>query len=162
MPVKPPRYGDRGQPGHTESKKEGWCPEHDRPCEWGCEMECYMQDAKYRSPGSSLPDPPTGPKADTFDDEEGQPHAYVEFRASERGQNFWRALEAAALSRLRSGEGRFSTRTFLSQYRDDFKFRINNIFSPWLADDLIVKHPALLDIIERRVRKKPGPDDVDL
>ena len=30
--------------------EEGWCPEHDRPCPWGCEMECFLQDAEWQEP----------------------------------------------------------------------------------------------------------------
>ncbi len=32
-------------------EEQGWCPEHDRPCPWGCEMECFLQDAEWREPG---------------------------------------------------------------------------------------------------------------
>jgi hypothetical protein len=30
--------------------EKGWCPNHDRPCPWGCEMECYLQDSEWSEP----------------------------------------------------------------------------------------------------------------
>ena len=89
----------------------------------------------------NAPAPPTGPTADKYSREEGKPHAFIKF----------------ALDAFRRQEKRFSTRTFLARYRDDEKVRINDHFSPWFADQLVTNHPQLIDIIERRIRKKEGP-----
>jgi hypothetical protein len=104
-------------------------------------------------------EPPTGPAAKPYSREEGKPHAFIKFMESEDGPPFWQAVQDAALSALARQETRFSTRTFLARYRDDNKVRINDHFSPWLADDLVADHPQLIDIIERRVRRKEGPPD---
>ena len=106
---------------------------------------------------SYTPAPPTGPAAEVYSREEGKPLAFTKFMDSEDGPQFWRALQDAALDALARQETRFSTRTFLARYRDDEKVRINDHFSPWFADELVVKYPRLIDIIERRARKKPGP-----
>jgi len=111
----------------------------------------------YRSSESYVPIPPTGPAAEVYSREEGKPHAFIKFMESEDGPPFWRALQDAVLDALGRQEKRFSTRTFLARYRDDEKVRINDHFSPWLADELVAKYPQLIDIIERRVRKKSGP-----
>jgi len=103
------------------------------------------------------PPPPTGPLADSYSREEGKPHAFIKFMESEDGPVFWRALEDAALDAFKRQETRFSPRGFLAHYRDTKKVRINNNFSPWFADQLVAEHPQLLDLIERRVRKKEGP-----
>ena len=104
-------------------------------------------------------EPPTGPAAKTYSHEEGRPHAFIKFMEGDDGPPFWRALEAAALDALARQETRFSPRGFLVHYRDTKRVRINNNFSPWLADDLVADHPQLIDIIERRVRRKEGPPD---
>ncbi len=104
-----------------------------------------------------VPAPPTGPQVDDFGYDEGLPPAFARFLATEDGQAFWRAIQEAALAVFRRGETRFSPRGFLAHYRDTNKVRINNIFSPWFADMLVAAHPELLDIVERRKRKKPGP-----
>ena len=28
----------------------GWCPNHNRPCPWGCEMVCFLEDAEWCEP----------------------------------------------------------------------------------------------------------------
>ena len=103
------------------------------------------------------PPPPTGPEAEKYHHEDGRPERFVAFLDTPDGQAFWEAVEEAALEALRTGEERFSTRTFLARYRDDEKVRINDHFSPWFADELVARHPLLLDIIERRKRRKAGP-----
>jgi len=105
----------------------------------------------------NAPAPPTGPTADKYSREEGKPHAFIKFMDSEDGPPFWMALQDAALDAFRRQEKRFSPRGFLAHYRDTKKVRINNNFSPWFADQLVAEHPQLLDLIERRVRKKEGP-----
>jgi hypothetical protein len=104
------------------------------------------------------PPPPTGPEAEPHTREEGKPPAFQRFLESDDGKLFWEEIQSAALEAYRAGEKRFSPRGFLAHYRDTKKVRVNNVFSPWFADLLVAKYPALLDIIERRVRKKKGPE----
>jgi hypothetical protein len=103
------------------------------------------------------PPPPTGPLADPYSREEGKPPAFIKFMDSEDGPPFWMALQDAALDAFARQETRFSPRGFLAHYRDTKKVRLNNNFSPWFADQLVVNHPQLIDIIERRKRTKEGP-----
>jgi len=114
-------------------------------------------DPVRRISESYAPSPPTGPAAEAYSREEGKPSAFTAFMESADGTPFWRALEAAALDALARGETRFSPRGFLAHYRDTKRVRINNNFSPWLADQLVAEHPQLVDIVERRVRKAAGP-----
>lgn len=102
------------------------------------------------------PPPPTGPKADVFTEADGRTPAFWRFFRSEDGRQFWATIQRDALSALDAGEKRFSPRGFLASYRDREKVRVNNIFSPWFADMLVLAHPELIDIIERRKRTKPG------
>ena len=111
----------------------------------------------HRSTESYVPSPPTGPAAEVYSREEGKPHAFTKFMESEDGPPFWQALQDAALDAFGHQQTRFSPRGFLAHYRDTKKVRINNNFSPWFADELVAKYPQLIDIIERRVRKKTGP-----
>jgi hypothetical protein len=97
-------------------------------------------------------EPPTGPKAKAYTREEGQVAAYYRWRDTDEGVEFVGAMTRAAFAALYV-KGRFSTRTFLCMYRDEHKLRINNNFSPWLADELVATHPELLDVVERRKRK---------
>ena len=110
-----------------------------------------------RTPESYLPLPPSGPQAERYSVEEGLPSALTAFMEGEDGPPFWRALEAAALDALARQETRFSPRGFLVHYRDTKRVRINNNFSPWFADLLLMEHPQLVGIVERRVRKAAGP-----
>ncbi len=134
-----------------------------------CEHEsCYM-DATFKMEPNfwccsrghvfhhAAPAPPTGPTAESYDHEDGRPEKFVAFLATEDGRRFWDCIEDAALGAFQSGARRFSARTFLHKYREREKLRINDHFSPWFADELVSRHPALLEIIERRSRKKVGP-----
>ena len=103
--------------------------------------------------------PPTGPEADEYTEEDGRPPAFERFLASEEGQEFWGEIQRSALDASGRGESRFSCLGFIHSYRDSHKARVNNSYAPWFADILVMAHPELVDIIERRVRKKPGPFD---
>jgi len=106
-----------------------------------------------------IPDPPTGPVAETYTDEEGMPPAFVRFLESDNGVEFWAQIQVSALHALRSGEKRFSCLGFLHLHREVQKVRVNNTYAPWFADMLVAAHPELLEIVERRKRTKPGPFD---
>ena len=115
------------------------------------------RESSFPAGDSYVPAPPTGPAAEVYSREAGKPPALIKFMESDDGPPFWLALEEAALAALGRRERRFSARGFLAHWRDTKRVRINNDFSPWFADRLVAKHPQLIDIIERRVRKKPGP-----
>lgn len=107
------------------------------------------------------PPPPTGPQAEPFSRLDGAPEAFLAFLETEDGQRFWSWLVAQAMGALSRGEKRFSTRTSVALFRAVEKVRINDHFSPWFADLLVQEHPELVDIIERRARKKRGPTSAD-
>ena len=65
--------------------------------------------------------------------------------------------ERAARDALQQGHDRVSVLGYIHEYRALHKKRVNNTFAPWVADELVVRRPELLGIIERRVRKMPGP-----
>jgi len=110
------------------------------------------------TPVDLAPPPPTGPKVEVFTATDGQPAAYLAWRGTEEGSAYWEQLVAEAHQAFAANELRFSTRTHLAYYRDQRHIRINDHFSPWLADDLVTAFPQLLDIVERRARKKAGPE----
>ena len=101
------------------------------------------------------PPPPTGPLADPYRASDSRPQKFVEFFLSEEGQLLFTQLRGAALFALHMGEKRFSVRAWVDS--DAHKKRINNSFCPWLADELVADSPELLEIIERRIRRKLGP-----
>jgi hypothetical protein len=100
------------------------------------------------------PAAPSGPNVEAPTPAAGTPEAYALWRKTAEGVEFWDALKRTGLEAFNAGDKRFSTRTFLARYRDDFKVKINDHFSPWLATDLIAAIPQLADIVEQRVRKK--------
>ena len=104
---------------------------------------------------SYVPAPPSGPAADPYHHFDSRPEKFVKFFLSKEGQGLFAQLRSAALDALRSGEKRFSVRAWVDS--DAHKKRVNNSFCPWLADELVIDRPELLDIIERRVRKRQGP-----
>lgn len=97
-----------------------------------------------------VPDPPTGPAKTPGG---GTWEAYLVWRQSEDGLRVWVYVEAQAMAALEMGATRFSTRTSCAEARDRLKVEINDHYTAWIADDLCRKHIALLDIIERRVRR---------
>ena len=34
----------------------GWCPNHNRPCPWGCEMVCFLEDDEWHEPEEGILD----------------------------------------------------------------------------------------------------------
>ena len=106
----------------------------------------------------TVPEPPTGPAAEPYAEPEGLPPAFVEFMDTNDGQLFFEKLAQKAMGKLLLGVPRFSVRGFVYEWREARGGRVNNTWTPWLADALLVRHPELEAIVERRARKKPGPD----
>ena len=100
------------------------------------------------------PPPPSGPEGRIPSRPEGEYHSYLVWKQSPDGHRACAWILDRVMARLRAGEQRISTRTILCECRDALKVEINNIYSPWIADDLIVRYPELLDVIERRKRRK--------
>ncbi len=98
------------------------------------------------------PEPPTGPQTDVSSFPRGY-HAWVAFKSSRRGQVVWRWWENRALMLAAAPDPRISARTMLAQAREKYRVKINDHWSPLLADDLVARHPHLEAFIERRVRK---------
>jgi len=99
------------------------------------------------------PEPPTGPAADPHLREGGTYAAFVAWMATDDGRMAFQWVEFVALEQLAAGATRVSPRTLVARARDRLHIRINDHYTPWIADDLVAKHPALLDVIERRKRK---------
>jgi len=100
-----------------------------------------------------IPDPPTGPakmpsQPNTF-------AGYLAWRRSDAGLKVWRAIEDEALRRLAHGDRRVSPKGLVEWIRAAGN-EINNTHTAWLADDLCRRHPELIDVIERRARRKHG------
>ncbi len=120
----------------------------------GDSCQCRNCGLKFRSGAVPLSKPgPGGPAGEQYTREDSRTKHYNEFLSSNDGKQFWGALEHAALHALNTGELRFSTRTFVASYRANHHVRINDHFSPRLADDLVAKYPQLDSVVERRRRK---------
>jgi hypothetical protein len=100
------------------------------------------------------PAPPTGPLADVPTREQNKFAAYVEWRGSLRGATAWRWLQDRALGLLRSGVRRISVNALVEEGRRGLGVAINNTWRAWIADDLVRWDPRLLNLIERRRRRK--------
>ncbi len=98
------------------------------------------------------PQPPTGPAADPHPKNDGGVEAFRAFLATPEGAVFWSSARGAARAARRAGERRWSARTYLAWFRDVHHIRMNDHWSPYLADMLVQNDPDLLDIIERRRR----------
>lgn len=100
--------------------------------------------------------PPSGPEVTSYTDAEGSPEAYRAFMAGVVGQELWTELLAAAQAvyhgAYHATAKRFSTRSFIAKYRERYGLRINDHFSPWLADALVASDVRLDTIVERRRR----------
>lgn len=122
----------------------------------GDQEDFFGGTATTPPPAAFPPPPPTGPVADVPTTEQGQHSAYRLWRGTAEGEVAYRWIEDRALGLFRAGETRISPRTLVGVARDHLKTPINDHFSPWIADDLIRAHRELLDVIERRRRRKPG------
>jgi len=106
---------------------------------------------------SYVPAPPTGPAATPYTRFDSRPEKFIAFALSEEGVAFMAKAERAAMDAMRQGEERFSVLGYIHEYRAVHRERVNNTFAPWVADELVLRRPELMDIIERRVRKITGP-----
>jgi len=106
-------------------------------------------------------EPPTGPEAEPYTEGDGRPEKFVKWVQTGEGVQFM--LTAIKRARLAMGtDERFSVLGYVHAYRALKKVRINNTFAPWIADELVKRDPRLLDTIERRKRRKVGPDQPGL
>lgn len=101
-----------------------------------------------------LPAPPTGPPIEVPNHKQNQFSRYRHWLKSEDGLAVWRAAVADLDAALSRGEARWSPRDFASRFRTASRVAINNTFTAWLADDLILLRPEAEHVIERRLRKK--------
>ena len=103
-----------------------------------------------------VPSPPSGPQTDVrkFTREAGTHRAYVWWRTeTEEGRRVFAYVERCALTEAARGETRISIRTLAEQARMRLKIEMNDHYSPWMADDLLARHPHLIDLVERRRRR---------
>lgn len=117
------------------------------------EMEASGQGQLF----APLPEQPTGPESEGYTKEDGTAEKFVLFKMSESGKLFIDTLHAMAEVALLRGEERFSVLTAMGVARGKTKLRANNSFAPWIADELCERDPRLLDIIQRKTRRKAAP-----
>lgn len=98
------------------------------------------------------PPPPTGPRATAHG--ANTRWAYRDWRASADGQRLFAWVEEDVLARFIAGERRISIRIVCGEARDALHVPLNDRYCPWIADDLIAQHRELLDVIERRRRRR--------
>jgi hypothetical protein len=83
-----------------------------------------------------------------------EPTVYRAWRGSYGGRLVWDYVLAQAQQLLRTGELRVSVNALVEQARAKFHVDVNNTYRAWLADDLVREEPRLVNVIERRQRKK--------
>jgi len=103
------------------------------------------------------PAPPTGPAADVPTAAANRAEAYLAWRATQDGTLVLRWLLDRARERLAAGRRRISVNALVEAARVALGVPINNTYRAWLADELVMRDPGLLGVIERRRRAKPGP-----
>ena len=101
-----------------------------------------------------LPAPPTGPAVETPTRDQNRYAAYLEWRQTRDGACAWVWIKDRALGLLRAGTTRLSAKTLVEECRQELKVELNNTWTCWLADDLVRWDPRLLNLIERRRRRK--------
>ena len=92
--------------------------------------------------------------ADVYSPAAGTYEAYRQWVVTVEGQVAFDWIERMAVEQLAAGADRVSPRTLVARARDHLHARINDHFTAWIADDLVIRHPHLLDVIERRKRRK--------
>lgn len=106
------------------------------------------------TPLFSSPAPPTGPEGRVPTEHEGRRAAYLQWRKSLDGASAWAWITDRARGLLASGSTRISAKALVEDCRAALKVEINNTWTAWIADDLVAAHPALLEVVERRRRRK--------
>jgi len=102
-----------------------------------------------------LPSPPTGPAVETPTREQNRYVAYLEWRGTRDGSCVWAYLKARVRELLlHKPDPRISVKGLVEACRAELKVEINNTYTAWLADDLVRWDPRLLNLIERRRRRK--------
>lgn len=101
------------------------------------------------------PPPPTGPKMDPPEEGPRPFQAYRAWRLTEDGKRGYAFMLEAARRELLVEAERISVARLREEARLVLQVSIQNTWTPWIADDLVVDDPRLLDYIERRNRKKP-------
>lgn len=102
-----------------------------------------------------LPAPPTGPAVETPTREQNRYAAYVEWRQSREGACAWVSIKDRVRELLlHKAEPRISVKGLVEQCRAEMTVKINNTYTAWIADDLVRWDPRLLNLIERRKRRK--------
>jgi hypothetical protein len=77
---------------------------------------------------------------------------YREWRATELGTDFFRAVERAALDQRDNGATRIEVNLLWAAVRSARHQRANNSWRAFVADELCALHPELGQLIERRKR----------
>ncbi len=98
------------------------------------------------------PDPPTGPVVEPPPKSKNTLAAYRIWRESAEGLAVWRYVSEQALSMANGNAKRISTKTLVEAARLRMKLEINNSYTAYFADDLVVEYPQMLNLIERRRR----------
>jgi hypothetical protein len=106
------------------------------------------------------PEAPSGPPTDVgkFLSHHSRGIRYAQWKGTEAGWRVWRYVECTALDLAARGEQRISVKYLVEQARrglDKPKVEINNSYTALLADDLVARHPHLVDLLERRKRRTP-------
>lgn len=107
------------------------------------------------------PSPPTGPDARPFSRADKAPDAYVKWRESDEGLRALHWMLRVAQAKYDQGERRIGVNYLSDLLRDKMKVRHANDWRPWIANDLVVLDPRLVDVIQRKTRRKPEPDPIE-
>ncbi len=100
------------------------------------------------------PSPPSGPAKDVRRFVGSTRARYERWRTeTPEGRQAFKWIAGAALVAAERGDKRISVNRLVEQARADLLVEIDNTARSWIADDLIARHPHLVDLIERRKRR---------
>ena len=105
-----------------------------------------------------IPKPPTGPQIEPPERSSGRREVYEDWRRAE-GREAYDFIEREALDRLRRGDKRISVGLLTEMARDRLKVRVLNAHRAHIADDLVIEHPPLLELIQRNYRPSEHRDE---
>ena len=101
------------------------------------------------------PPPPSGPQRDVERFCGTSYEGYVWWKTSTvEGRRAFGYIEQCALVAAEKGQARISVNRLVEEVRVHLQLEVNNTYRAWIADDLVMRHPHLTDLIERRRRRK--------
>jgi hypothetical protein len=117
----------------------------------------YLKDVEFMPSEPELWDEaPSGPLTEGIDQKKKEKYEqYLEWRRSPSGQDAFQCMVDQCLDLASQNRARIGVKFVLEHARTKLRTQINNTFQPWIARDILVRHPELKPLIELRGIKEP-------